>query len=214
MPDSHLVPDRSRVAALIAGSARALAATWRWQPSGVAALEAARADGPVIYAFWHGEQLPLALAHAGQGVVGMASRSRDGALLSGVIERLGFGVVRGSTSRGGPMALRACLRALKGGRSVALAVDGPRGPLHQVAPGAASLARMSDRPVVCARATAAWALELSTWDRFVVPAPGARVCLNYTVLPPRGTVAALTAEIDQALRGLTVSSAPAPETDP
>jgi len=212
--DIPLTPRRPRAAALIAGAARALATTWRWRREGVEAVDAAAREGPVIYAFWHGEQLPLALAHAGQGVVGLASRSRDGDLLAGVIERLGYGVVRGSTTRGGPMALRGCLRALRGGRSVAIAVDGPRGPLHQVAPGAAALALLAHRPVVCAGASTGWGRRLSSWDRFLVPGPGARVTVRYAVLPPRGDGAALTSAIGEALRGLTGPSAPAPETAP
>jgi lysophospholipid acyltransferase (LPLAT)-like uncharacterized protein len=212
--DRTLAPHRPRTAALVAGAARALAGTWRWRREGGEALRDALADGPVIYAFWHGEQLPLALAHAGQGVVGMASRSRDGDLLAGVIERLGYGVVRGSTSQGGPMALRGCLRALRGGRSVAIAVDGPRGPRHQIAPGAAALAVLSQRPVVCARASARWRRQLSTWDRFEIPGPGARVTVRYAALRPHGDAAALTAAIGIALRGLTEPNAPAPGTAP
>jgi lysophospholipid acyltransferase (LPLAT)-like uncharacterized protein len=110
----------------------------------------------------------------------MVSQSRDGELLARALARLGFGLVRGSSSRGGLSALRASLRALEGEqRPVAIAVDGPRGPRHQVAPGAVGLALGRGRPLVYARALSWPRLQLRTWDRFELPLPFARVELRY-----------------------------------
>ena len=146
-------------------------------------MDAALAEGPLIYAFFHGAQLPLALAHADQGVVGLASLSEDGALLAAVIGRLGYGVARGSSSRGGVAALRACQRILTEDlRSVALAVDGPRGPRHRAAPGAAALAGRTRAPIACVGLRCPEALHLGSWDRFCITWPFARVALHYSLI--------------------------------
>jgi lysophospholipid acyltransferase (LPLAT)-like uncharacterized protein len=70
----------------------------------------------------------------------LASQSRDGSLIAGVLERHGFGVVRGSSSRGGVAGLAAMARALKPGQAVGLTFDGPKGPPLQAKKGIGLLA--------------------------------------------------------------------------
>ena len=134
-----------------------------------------------MLAFWHGEQLAMIPAHAGRSVVAMVSLSDDGALLAAVLERLGYDIVRGSSSRGGAGALRRCARAMReGSRSCGLAVDGPRGPFHAVHPGAVALAALTGCPVVYAvvvRASRAWVV--GSWDRFQIPLPFSEVAIRY-----------------------------------
>jgi lysophospholipid acyltransferase (LPLAT)-like uncharacterized protein len=163
---------------LLALLVRALAATWRvdrppWP-----------VDGACVAAFWHGEMLPMIALHRGMGMVGLASRSPDGALLAAVITALGFGVARGSSSRGGFGAARALLEALALGRRPALAVDGPRGPALVEQPGARDIAARAGVPLVFGEVTARPALRLPTWDAFLVPLPFARVEVTYRVTPP------------------------------
>lgn len=178
------------VAGLLALVIRLLARTWRVErpPWPV--------EGPCVVAFLHGEQLPMIALHRGLGLVGMASRSKDGQLVADVLARLGYAVIRGSTSRGGVEALRAAERALREGGRPAVAVDGPRGPLGTVHPGAEALARRADVPVVYGRVTTSgW--RARSWDRFVVPWPFARVAVRYGVWRPgEGTLAEAFAAIE------------------
>ncbi len=171
------------MATVIALLVRLLARTWRVD------RPAWPVDGACVVAFLHGEQLPMVALHRGMGMVGMASRSRDGALLAGVLERLGYGVIRGSTSRGGVEVLRAAERVLAGGGRPAIAVDGPRGPRGTVHPGAEALARRAGVPIVYGVVDAAGA-RLRSWDQFLVPWPFARVVVRYGVWRPgEGTLA-------------------------
>ncbi len=192
---------------LIACATRALAASWRVRRRDAALLYDALERGPVIAAFHHEDQLPLVALHRGLGFAGMASMSEDGALLAGVIQRLGYGVVRGSSSRGGARAgLQALRGLLAGGSSIALAVDGPRGPRREPQPGAAAQAAMSGRPLVhlAVRARPAW--RARSWDRFLLPLPFASVEVRYGALetPPsgRGARERCTAELRHRLRAL------------
>lgn len=162
---------------MLSVAVRLLARTWRVE----------RPDFPVegacVVAFWHGDLLPMIALHRGLGLVGLASRSGDGALVAGVLERLGYAVIRGSSSRGGVEALRAAERAVAAGGRPAFAVDGPRGPAGHVAPGAESVARRTGVPVVHGVVEAA-SYRLGTWDRFRIPWPFARVRVRYGVWRP------------------------------
>lgn len=187
-------------------AAWALSRTWTVRQLGQDAVTAAEASGPVLYAFWHGEQLPLLPVHSprvsGRAISGMASRSADGTLLVGVLDALGYGAIRGSTSRGGAMGLRGCIRAVRAGTSVGLAVDGPRGPRHQAQPGIGALAAHTGRPVVCLTAVSAPAATVGSWDRFVLPAPFARITVCGAVVPASRDAEAVRAAVERALLGL------------
>ena len=113
-----------------------------------------------------------------------ASRSPDGAILAAVIQGMGFGVVRGSSSQGGVSVVRQALAGLAAGISPAVAVDGPRGPRHRAQPGAVAIASMAGVPIIYAVSHAQWAIRLSSWDRFQVPLPGSRIRVSYGKLEP------------------------------
>jgi len=153
--------------------ARALLATIRVRRLGPAqgALEGA-VPGPGIYAFWHGRQLALVKAIPVKGLVVLTSLSRDGELQSRILRRFGLEVVRGSSSRGGLGGLLALGRGLKAGRSVGMAVDGPRGPVYSAKPGAVALASRTATPIIPLGACFQKRWELTrAWDRFQIPKP-------------------------------------------
>jgi lysophospholipid acyltransferase (LPLAT)-like uncharacterized protein len=130
-----------------------------------------RARARAIYVLWHGRLLPCAYHYRNHGFGTMITRNRDGDYIAGTIERWGFRVIRGSSSRGGSTALRAVVRTLRSGTSVALTPDGPRGPRQKMKLGPVHAARLSGVPIVpvAAGATSAW--YFGRWDRFLVPKP-------------------------------------------
>lgn len=190
---------------------RALAASWRVRPVGPP-LEELLEGRAAVLAFPHGELLPLFLCHAGLGVQVLVSRSRDGDRLSPLLVASGYTVARGSSSRGGAEGLAALEQGLREGRSAALAVDGPRGPAGVAKPGAAALALRTGRPLVVLRAWSRFALRLRTWDRFLVPLPGARVWLQATgvALAPDDRVERVNAAVEALLREVTPGAGSSP----
>ena len=158
---------------------------WTWQVQMVdrKLFDDAIEDGASVFAFWHGEQLPLVPIHADSRIAGMASWSKDGSLLAQVIQQLGYSVIRGSSSRGALSGFRQGLTALRSGSSTALALDGPRGPFQQANKGAVSLAAHSGRPIVFAVSHVWPAVRLNSWDRFQIPMPWAQVRIAYGVMP-------------------------------
>jgi lysophospholipid acyltransferase (LPLAT)-like uncharacterized protein len=142
-----------------------------------------REGEPSIFVLWHGRLLPLAYLHRWRGIVGLISQSRDGEYITQLLVRLGFGAVRGSSSRGGGPALRALVREARAGRSLALTPDGPRGPRQKMKLGPLVIAQLSGVPIVPVAASADRGWWRGTWDRFLVPRPFARVRVLYG--PPR-----------------------------
>lgn len=159
---------------------RLLAVTWRIECRGTERLERARQISPtVIFAFWHGRMLALSWPHRKWNVHILASEHYDGDLVGRILERIGFGHIKGSTSRGGAKALRDLKAAMSSGLDIGLTVDGPRGPRGNVEKGVIELARMSSSPVIPVTAAATWRKTLRSWDRFQLPAPFTRILVDY-----------------------------------
>ena len=87
-----------------------------------------RVGNPVIFVFWHGQLLPLAHIHRGEGIVVLISEHDDGEYLTRVSQRNGFEAVRGSSTRGGIRGLKGLIRAARDGKDIALTPDGPNRP--------------------------------------------------------------------------------------
>lgn len=139
-----------------------------------------RARGvPVICALWHGRMFVSIQAHRHEGVVTMASKSKDGEIIARWLERNGYSVVRGSSTRGGAGAFRAMLRSLRSGKNAALTVDGPLGPPRVVQPGIVELARMTGAWILPITYSSTRPRFLSSWDRYLVPMPFSRNFVVY-----------------------------------
>jgi lysophospholipid acyltransferase (LPLAT)-like uncharacterized protein len=131
---------------------------------------------PLVFAFWHGDQMLLARVPRRRSTVALVSWSRDGDLQRGVLTALGFCVVRGSTSRAGAAGLKGVVRALSSGSDAAFAVDGPKGPNRAVKPGAAKAASLAGAQLVPVGSAGSRCLTLArAWDHFLIPLPFSRV---------------------------------------
>ena len=108
----------------------------------------------------------------------LASLSRDGRVQAGILTRLGFRVVAGSSTRGGASGLRGLMRWMGEGLDGAFAVDGPRGPLGLVKPGVVHLAWRTGATLVPITFFARAARRFDrAWDRYLLPRPFARTLI-------------------------------------
>jgi lysophospholipid acyltransferase (LPLAT)-like uncharacterized protein len=166
-------------AALIAAVLLLLRRTWRVRH--VERPWSDRPAEPTVLAHWHGDEVLVAGAYTGSGIVVMTSTSRDGELLSRILRRMGFGTVRGSSSQGGVAGLKAIIERVKvHGDSAALAVDGPRGPIYELKPGVIKMAQETGRLLVVGACAAARRFVLErAWDRTYVPLPFTRCVIVY-----------------------------------
>jgi lipopolysaccharide heptosyltransferase II len=133
-----------------------------------------------VFAIWHGEQFVPCFHHRNEHVVAMSSLSRDGAIQTGILQRLGFEIVRGSSTRGGERALIGAIRLVRKNLSAVFAVDGPRGPYHEIKPGLLYLAQKTGRPIIpVSAASRRCAIFAKAWDRYELPWPFTRSVVVY-----------------------------------
>jgi len=134
---------------------------------------------PVIYAFWHRNLMYCTLQRAGDPAVVMISSSKDGELIAGPVEELGFIPVRGSSTRQGSEALKGMLRWART-NSLAITPDGPKGPVGTIHPGLWQIAILARIPVVGVACDASREWVFNSWDRFRFPKPFAKVRIRYS----------------------------------
>ena len=134
---------------------------------------------PILFALWHGRMFLSIQAHRHEGIVTMASKSKDGEIIAGWLERNGYSVVRGSSTRGGAEAFREMVRRIRSGKAAALTVDGPLGPPRVVQPGIVELARLTGGWILPITYSSARPRFLSSWDRYLLPMPFSRNVVLY-----------------------------------
>jgi len=132
-----------------------------------------------VGALWHNRLLifPLVLQRFFPQRHGAAliSASRDGDLLADAVQRFGYDVIRGSSSRMGATAILQLTQVLASGRDVVITPDGPRGPAYELGPGIIFLAQKSGAPVLPMNLEYSRCWRLGSWDRFILPRPFAKV---------------------------------------
>jgi lysophospholipid acyltransferase (LPLAT)-like uncharacterized protein len=155
---------------------RLVGCTLRWRVEGWENFHSIRAAGKqAIYTFWHGRIFLGTCFFRNQGIVVMTSRNRDGEYIAGVIKRFGYGVARGSSSRGAKGALVEMIRHVRDKRDVAFTIDGPRGPRYVAKPGAVWIAAKTGAAVFPFHMTPERSWVLKSWDQFHFPKPFSRV---------------------------------------
>lgn len=179
---------------------RVLARTWRIRYVNREPVDALhRAARPVVMVLWHGELLPLLWTERVRGLTVLISEHGDGEIIARVAMSLGYKTVRGSSSRGADRALLGMCRVVDEGGDGAFTPDGPRGPAHTFAPGVLIVSQRTGAPVIPISAGASRAWRLSSWDKFLIPKPFARVTIAYG--PPTIADAATAREaVSQAPR--------------
>ena len=160
-----------------------------------------------IYALWHGHALGVALFGINKGVYVLVSRFRDGELTGRVLKTLGYKIIRGSSEEGrkGKGAREGTIKlleVLKKGNSVAITVDGPKGPAFKAKRGVVFLAKKTGAPIVPITVHFDRAIRLNSWDKFIIPLPFSRAFVRLgdeIVVKPDDDIDKKTKEVESAL---------------
>jgi lysophospholipid acyltransferase (LPLAT)-like uncharacterized protein len=153
------------------GAIRLLAPTVRMYVSFEEGGRSHEPQHPTIYSFWHRCTFVGSYCMRNEAGASMVSRSFDGEYIARILEKLGYIAVRGSSSRGGAVALREMHTMVEQGHSVTFAADGPRGPRYVAKPGPMLLARNTGAPVVAFHVALENPFILPSWDEFMLPRP-------------------------------------------
>jgi hypothetical protein len=157
---------------------RIIGRTIRWQTAGDSHLDEIHKSGNrAIFTFWHGRIFPATYYFRHRGIVVMTSMNRDGDAIAECIQRLGYGVARGSSSRGGFRALAEMAREIRRGRDAGFTIDGPRGPKYVAKQGPVLLALKTGAAIFCFHVSMKHKIQLKSWDEFQIPLPFTRAVL-------------------------------------
>ncbi|HEX8416643.1 MAG TPA: lysophospholipid acyltransferase family protein [Methylobacterium sp.] len=139
---------------------------------------------PFIAAMWHGQHTMISfMRRPHDRIATIISRSADGNVNTIALTRMGVRVMRASGARGravrdakakgGAEGLRAMLRALKDGETVAFSADVPK-VSRRCDAGILTLARFSGRPIVPVAVVTSRHLRFNSWDRACLGLPFGR----------------------------------------
>lgn len=158
-------------------------------------------DGNYIYTLWHDVLLLPTYHYRKAHQYTLISQSQDGEYITRIVRKLGWNVIRGSSSRGAANAVRQLLSVTEnaetsnhsrgnplprvrnknskqqgGGRSanrvhLAITADGPRGPRHVMKDGPIYLASRSGLAIVPIGVAHDRPWRARSWDRFILPRP-------------------------------------------
>lgn len=140
-----------------------------------------------INSFWHNRLFLMTYFWKDRETAVMVSQSFDGEYISRTAQRFGFGVIRGSSTRGGSNALKQMLKLSEEGIEMTLTVDGPKGPKYKVKPGVINLAKQTGKPIfpILAEAKKFW--SINSWDNLQIPKPftKAKIFFGEPVVVPK-----------------------------
>ncbi len=136
-------------------------------------------DKSIIFAVWHQYLWLSSYVLRNNGYVALSSPSRDGEYSALTLKKLGWEVIRGSSSKGGARSLLKLIKVLKQGKDIAITPDGPRGPRHEVKKGIIYLAEKTDSVIVPLGLAIDKKKVLSSWDKFELPIPFSKAALVY-----------------------------------
>lgn len=198
-------------AALVRQLGRTLKYHFRYKDPSVAPEVAKMTGERYIYAFFHEVMLFPAYYWNWPEMHILISEHRDGELITQVIKRLGFSVVRGSTTRGGARALREMSLRIDRGH-LCVTPDGPRGPRRSVHQGIAYLGSRTGFPIVGAGMAFKRPWRARSWDRFAVPRPfssAACVVPEAVIVPAdadRDTIESCRLEVERRMQEATLEA--------
>jgi len=137
------------------------------------------AGGRVLFASWHQRfYAGIAYLRPYHPAI-MISRSADGDMIAHVVKTIGWTPVRGSSSRGGALAMAGMIECVSTSKVGGHIVDGPRGPARTVKPGLIRIAQKARASIMPVYVGYARPWEAGSWDRFQIPRPFTRVLIRF-----------------------------------
>jgi lysophospholipid acyltransferase (LPLAT)-like uncharacterized protein len=122
-----------------------------------------------VLAFWHGQMLLAWYLHRNKKLTALISKSKDGDLLEKILKHWKYNVIRGSSSKGGDIALGIMVDSARNNESVVITPDGPTGPINRMKAGVVITAKKSKTPLILVAIGYKKKRILKSWDKFEIP---------------------------------------------
>lgn len=133
-----------------------------------------------VLAFWHCTMLMPWYLHRRKNFSALTSMSKDGDLLAKQLRHWGYTVIRGSSHKGGNVALGIMIDCALNNSSIAITPDGPTGPPLKFKAGAVITAKKSKIPLILTGVGFSNKIKLNSWDKFQIPLPFSKAKIIYS----------------------------------
>jgi lysophospholipid acyltransferase (LPLAT)-like uncharacterized protein len=131
-----------------------------------------------IIVFWHTFMLPCWKIFSDKKASAVVSLSKDGEILSTLLAKMGFSLIRGSSSRNGKEVLAELVETANKSYLL-LTPDGPRGPIYEFKAGAAVAAFRTGKPLYLFGVKINKYIKFNkSWDKFRFPLPFTKITLD------------------------------------
>jgi lysophospholipid acyltransferase (LPLAT)-like uncharacterized protein len=133
-----------------------------------------------IVLFWHGKMLPGWKVLSDKNPKAVVSQSKDGEILSAILQKWGFELIRGSSSKGGKEVLNNIVESARDSL-ILMTPDGPRGPAEQMKAGAVIASQRAEVPLtLCGILIERKKIFEKSWDKFEFPMPFSKIIVKYS----------------------------------
>ena len=112
----------------------------------------------------------------------IASRHTDAEIMARILKKWGYGLLRGSTRKGGKVVVKKMAEIFKNAGIVAVTNDGPKGPSRIAKAGSTGLALKYNVQIITITGSATKYWQMKSWDRFMLPKPFGKIQL--IISPP------------------------------
>ena len=139
---------------------------------------------PIMVCVWHGRLIfpSWYLRLKTTNVHAIASRHTDAEIMARVLRRWGYGLIRGSTRKGGKAVVQKMADVFKNAGIIAVTNDGPKGPPRIAKAGSTGLALKYNVQIVTITGSATKFWQMKSWDRSMLPKPFGTI--HIIVSPP------------------------------
>lgn len=131
-----------------------------------------------VLMFWHGKMLCGWWLGKNKNFYGVVSQSKDGEILSRLLLKWNYKLIRGSSSKDSKEVMSQMVDVLKSGHSLAITPDGPRGPREKMKIGGLIAAVRSNKPIVLCGVKYDKKIVFNSWDKFELPKPFTKVLIK------------------------------------
>ena len=136
--------------------------------------------GSALVSCWHGNLLATFMNLANNKYHGLAGTHKDAEIVARIAKKLGWRVLRGSSSEGGAEIFDEMLKILSQGSSlIALTPDGPKGPEKIPKPGIIRAAQKTGACIIPTASCSTKNWEIVNWHTFYLEKPFGKIFIEY-----------------------------------
>ncbi len=132
---------------------------------------------PIMVCVWHGRLLfpSWYLRSKIKGAYAIAGRHNDAEIMARILTSWGYGLIRGSTGKGGNLVVEKMESVFKKGGIICVTNDGPKGPAQIAKPGSVLIAIKQNVKIITITGSASKYWTINSWDKFILPKPFGKI---------------------------------------